>query len=109
MHYLYLFVAITAEVIATSMLKNTNEFTKLFPSLIVIIGYLFSFYFLALTLRVVPVGIAYAIWSGLGIVLVSIVAYFVYNQSFDLPAIIGVTLIISGVIIMNLFSKTIAH
>ncbi len=109
MHYLYLVVAITAEVVATSMLKATEEFTKPLPTLVVIVGYLFSFYFLTLTLRSLPVGVTYAVWCGLGIVLVSIVAFFLYGQSFDLPAIVGVTLIISGVIIMNLFSKTVVH
>jgi small multidrug resistance pump len=109
MAYIYLVVAIIAEVIATSTLKASEEFTKLIPSLIVIVGYGVAFYFLTLVLRTIPVGITYALWSGLGIVLVTIVALFLYKQTPDAPAIIGMTLIIAGVVIINIFSKTIKH
>lgn len=109
MHYLFLTIAIISEVIATSLLKATNEFTKLWPSLIVIAGYGCSFFFLTLTLKQIPVGIAYAIWSGLGIVLVSIISFIVYQQKLDTPAIIGISLIISGVVVINIFSKNIGH
>lgn len=107
--YAYLAVAIVAEVIATSALKAANGFTVLWPSLIVAIGYVVAFYFLSLTLKTMPVGIAYAIWSGLGIVAVSIIAFVVYRQVLDLPALIGMGLILAGVLVINLFSKTAGH
>lgn len=109
MAYLYLAVAIIAEVAATSALKASEEFTKLMPSLIVIIGYAAAFYFMTLVLRTIPVGITYAIWAGLGIVLVAIVGTVIYKEIPDLPAVIGMTLIVSGVIIINVFSKTVSH
>ena len=109
MNYIYLAVAIVAEVIATSTIKLSAEFTKLLPSAVVIVGYGISFYLLALALRSIPVGIAYATWSGVGIALVTISGAIFYRQIPDLPAIFGMFLIISGVIIMNLFSKTIVH
>jgi len=108
MAYVYLIIAITAEVVATSALKASEEFSKLLPSLIVVIGYSTSFYFLALTLRHLPIGIAYALWSGLGIILVTLVGIFVYHQTPDLPALIGMGFIITGVAIINLFS-TMSH
>ena len=109
MTYLYLVIAIVAEVIATSALKESDGFTKLIPSVIVVLGYGASFYLLGLVLRTVSVGVAYAIWSGLGIVLVSVVAWIIYKQHLDLPAIIGMTLIVTGVIIINLFSRFSVH
>ncbi len=107
--YLYLAIAILAEVIATSALKASNEFTRLWPSVIVVLGYGVAFYFLTLCLRTIPVGIAYAIWSGLGIVLVAIIAYFLYDQKLDAPALVGIGLILSGVLVINLLSKTSGH
>jgi len=109
LNYWYLLVAIITEVIATSALKSAEEFTKFWPSLIVIGGYLVSFYFMMLVLRTLPVGITYAIWSGVGIVLVAIAGIFLYKQTPDLPAVIGMGLIIVGVIIIHLFSKTVEH
>ena len=109
MGYLYLAIAIVSEVIATNALKASDEFTKLVPSLIVVIGYSASFYFLSLVLKLIPVGIAYAIWAGMGMILVAIVAAVVFRQLPDMPAIIGMALIISGVIVINVFSKTIRH
>lgn len=109
MGYWYLAIATIAEVIATSALKSSEEFTKIVPSLIVIVGYIVAFYFLALVLKTVPIGIAYAIWAGMGIVLVAIVAAVIYKQIPDLPALIGMGLIITGVVVMNIFSKTISH
>ncbi|MDE1461611.1 DMT family transporter [Spartinivicinus poritis] len=109
MVYVYLAIAIVAEVAATSALKASEEFTKLIPSLIVVIGYGLAFYLLTLVLRTMPVGIAYAIWSGLGIVLVAIVGVVVYRQVLDLPAIVGMLLIVVGVIIINVFSRTVGH
>lgn len=109
MTYLYLALAIVAEVAATSALKASNEFTQLIPSVIVIIGYIVAFYLLTLVLRTMPVGITYAMWSGLGIVLVTVVSMFLYKQTPDLPAVIGMGTIILGVVIINLFSKTVNH
>lgn len=107
MTYLYLAIAIIAEVTATSALKASEEFTKLIPSIIVVVGYIIAFYFMTLVLRVMPVGVTYAIWSGLGIVLVTILGVILYDQTPDLPAILGMGLIIAGVIVMHLFSKAI--
>jgi len=109
MTYLYLTIAIIAEVAATSALKASEEFTRLIPSLIVVIGYAVAFYFLTLVLRAIPVGITYAIWSGLGIVLVTVVGILLYRQMPDLPALIGMGLIVAGVVVINVFSKTVAH
>ena len=109
MQWLYLGIAIVAEVIATSMLKTTEGFTRLTPSLMVVAGYITAFYFLTLTLKTIPVGIAYAVWSGVGIVLVALVAWLWHKQTLDPPAIIGMTLIVAGVLVMNLFSKSVAH
>jgi|TARA_A100001391_G_C4982332_1_gene255674 small multidrug resistance pump len=108
-HWIYLAIAIIAEVIATSALKASHEFTRLVPTLIVVTGYLTAFYFLTLSLRVIPVGIAYAIWAGLGIVLIAIISWIVYGQKLDLPALLGMGLIISGVLVINLFSNTGGH
>ena len=109
MTYFYLTIAIIAEVAATSALKASEEFTRLVPSLIVVIGYGVAFYFMTLVLRVIPVGITYAIWSGLGIVLVTVAGIFLYKQVPDLPALIGMGLIVAGVVVINVFSKTVAH
>lgn len=109
MAYLYLAVAIIAEVIATSALKASEEFTKLVPSAIVIIGYGVAFYCLTLVLRNIPVGITYAIWAGLGIVLIAIVGAVLFRQVPDIPAVLGMTLIVSGVVVINVFSKTVSH
>lgn len=105
MTYIYLLAAIIGEVIATSALKAAEGFTRPGPSAIVVVGYAAAFYFLSLTLRTMPVGIAYAIWSGLGIVLISIVAWVVYRQTLDIPALVGMALIIAGVLVINVFSK----
>jgi small multidrug resistance pump len=109
MNWLYLFVAIAAEVVATSALKAADGFTRLVPSLIVVTGYAAAFYFLSLTLRSIPIGVAYAIWSGVGVILVSIVGVVVYKQAVDLPMAIGIALIIAGVLVMNIYSKTLSH
>lgn len=108
-HWIYLAIAIVAEVIATSALKASHEFTRLVPTIIVVTGYLTAFYSLTLSLRVIPVGIAYAIWAGLGIVLIAIISWILYGQKLDLPALVGMGLIISGVLVINLFSKTGGH
>ncbi|MGD9592705.1 MAG: multidrug efflux SMR transporter [Candidatus Berkiella sp.] len=109
MQYVYLLIAILAEVAATSALKAANEFTKLVPSVIVVVGYSVAFYFLMLSLRHIPLGIAYAIWSGLGICVIAFVGYIYYKQVLDLPAIIGIGLIVAGVITIQAFSKTTVH
>lgn len=107
--WLFLGVAIFCEVVATSSLKASQEFSKLIPSVIVVIGYIGAFYFLSLALKTIPVGIAYAIWAGFGIVAVAAISWFLYGQKLDFHAIIGIALILSGVIILNLFSKAVAH
>lgn len=109
MTYALLFVAIVAEVIATSALKAAEGFTRLVPSLIVIVGYGVAFVCLSLTLKTIPVGIAYATWSGFGIVLVAGVGWALYGQSLDLAGAVGLGLIIAGVLIVNLVSKTAVH
>jgi multidrug transporter EmrE-like cation transporter len=107
--YLFLSVAIVAEVIATSALKASESFTRPMPSIVVVIGYGVAFYFLSLTLRTFPVGLAYAIWSGVGIVLVSAVGWIVYGQKLDLWGVVGLGFIVIGVLIVNLLSKTAVH
>ncbi|MEW6255207.1 MAG: multidrug efflux SMR transporter [Pseudomonadota bacterium] len=109
MTYLYLLIAIVAEVIATSALKAAEGFTRLVPSLIVAVGYGVAFYCLSLVLRTMPVGIAYAIWSGVGIVLVAAIGAVLYGQKLDLAAMIGLGLIIAGVLVVNLLSKSVSH
>ena len=108
-NWLFLSAAIAAEVVATSALKASEGLTKLWPSVLVVCGYVIAFYCLSLTLRAIPVGVAYAIWSGVGIVLVSLIAWLVFGQKLDAPAMIGMALIISGVVVMNVFSKAVAH
>jgi len=107
--YLYLGIAIVAEVAATTALKASEGFTRLLPSIGVVVGYAIAFYGLALTLRTLPVGVAYAIWSGVGIVLVSLLGWLVYRQTLDAAALLGMGLIIAGVLVINLFSTTAGH
>ena len=109
MNWLYLTIAIVSEVLATSALKASDGFTRLYPSAVVVIGYGLAFYFLSLTLRTIPVGIAYAVWSGVGVVLVSSVGWILYGQKLDIAAVVGIALIIAGVIVLNVFSKSAAH
>jgi small multidrug resistance pump len=109
MHWVYLFVAIIAEVFATSALKMSAEFTKLLPSIVVVVGYLVAFYFLSLTLRTMPVAIVYALWSGIGIVLISLVGWIFLKQNLDTAALFGIGLITSGVLVLNIFSNSVAH
>lgn len=109
MHWFYLAFAIVAEVIATSALKASDGFTRLLPSVIVVLGYGLAFFLLSLTLRTIPVGIAYAIWSGVGIVLVALIGLFVFKQSLDWPALLGIGLILAGVLVMQVFSRSSGH
>ncbi len=106
MSWLYLTIAIIAEIIATSALKGAEGFTKLWPSIITIVGYMIAFYCLSLSLRHIPVGIAYAVWSGAGIVAISIIGLLVFKQSLDTAAFIGIALIVAGVFVLNVFSKS---
>lgn len=108
-HWILLAIAIVSEVIATSYLKSAEGFTRLWPSLVVVVGYLLAFYLLSLTLKTIPVGIAYAIWSGVGIVLIALSGWLFLGQSLDIPAVIGLTLIIAGVAVINIFSQSAAH
>jgi len=107
--WLLLLVAILSEVIGTAALKASDGFTKLWPVLTVIVGYSLSFYCLSMVLRTIPVGVAYAVWSGVGILLITLVAWLFMGQKLDAGAIAGILLILSGVIVMNLFSKSLPH
>jgi small multidrug resistance pump len=107
--WLYLAIAICSEVVATSFLKTSDGFSRLWPSVIVIGGYGISFYFLSLTLAAIPLGIAYAVWSGVGLVLISIVGSLYHHQHLDMPALAGIGLIMLGVLIINLYSKSVTH
>ncbi len=107
--YLYLAIAILAEVVATSALKSADGFTRPLPSLLVLLGYGIAFYCLSLVMKTVPIGVAYAIWSGVGIVLIALIGWLVLKQSLDVPAMIGMALIVAGVAVIQLFSRTTAH
>ena len=109
MKWVYLLLAIVSEVVATSALKSSESFSRLWPSVLTVVGYGVAFYLLSLTLREMPVGIAYAIWSGVGIVLVSLAAVVLVGQKLDLPALIGMGLIVAGVIVINVCSKSVVH
>ena len=109
MNWLYLAIAIVAEVIATSALKASEGFTRPLPAVLVVAGYGIAFYLLSLTLRTIPMGVVYAIWSGAGIVLITLAGYFLYKQRLDLPALVGIGLIVAGVLVMQLFSKSTSH
>ena len=107
--WLLLSLAIIAEVFGTSFLKSSEGFTKLWPSVAVIVGYLVAFYFLSLSLKVIPVGIAYAICAGVGVVLIALIGWIVFSQKLDIPAIIGISMILGGVVVLNVFSSSITH
>ena len=109
MHYMWLFIAIIAETIGTTALQASQQFTRLWPSVAVVVFYLVSFYFMALALKVMPVGIVYAIWSGLGIVCIAAIGYFLFDQRLDGPALLGLSFIITGILIIHLFSGTTTH
>jgi len=102
--YLYLAIAIVAEVIGTSALKAAEGFTRLLPSVVVIVGYSTAFYFLSLALKAIPVGIAYAIWSGVGVALITLIGWIVFKQRLDAPALAGLALIVAGVVVIQFFS-----
>ncbi len=108
MKWIYLTIAIIAEVIGTTALKSTEGFTKLVPSMVVLVAYSTTFFFLSFVLKTIPVGIAYAIWSGVGIGLIALIGYVKFGQSLDLAAMIGIAFIILGVVIINFFSKSVS-
>ncbi|UYG07432.1 multidrug efflux SMR transporter [Halomonas sp. M4R1S46] len=109
MSYVYLALAIIAEVVATSSLKASQEFTRFWPSVVVVVGYGLAFYTLTLALRTLPVGIAYAFWAGLGIVLVTLIGFLVYGERPDLPAVLGLAMIVGGVVVIQAFSSVTPH
>ena len=109
LHYVFLIFAILAETIGTTALQASQQFTRFWPSVLVVIAYGVSFYLLAQTLRVMPVGIVYAMWSGLGIVLIAAIGYMVFGQRLDLPAVIGIAMILGGILVIHLFSRTAPH
>ncbi len=107
--YFFLLVAVIAETIGTTSLQASQQFTRLWPSILVVVGYGFAFYFMALTLKYMPVGIVYAIWSGLGIFLIAMIGFVVFGQKLDWPAILGLVMILAGILVIHLFSKTAGH
>lgn len=107
--WIFLSVAIVSEVAATSALKASEGFSRFWPSLVVVVGYGLAFYFLSLTLRTIPVGVAYAIWSGTGVALVALIAWLFFGQALDAPAVLGLLLIVAGVVVLNVFSRTVSH
>jgi len=109
MHYIYLFFAVLAETIGTSALQASQQFTRLWPSVTVVIAYALSFYLLSLTLKFMPVGVVYALWSGLGIVFIAIIGFAVFGQRLDAPAVLGLALIIAGIMVIQLFSNATPH
>ncbi|MFF5383365.1 DMT family transporter [Pedobacter suwonensis] len=109
MKYLYLTLAIITEVIGSSFLNASNQFTKLVPSAITVVAYISCFYFLSVTLKHMPLGVAYAIWGGLGIVLTAVISVVVFKSKFDVASVIGIMLIVSGVVVLNFFSKANVH
>jgi small multidrug resistance pump len=108
-NWLILAIAILAETVATTALKASAGFTRLIPSVLVVLGYGIAFYMLALTLRSIPLGVTYAVWSGVGIVLITLAGWLLYGQKLDAGALVGIALILAGVLVMNLFSKTAGH
>ena len=108
-NWLYLVIAIGCEVAATSALKASEGFTRPLPSLVVVTGYVLAIYLLSLTLRTIPVGVAYAIWSGVGVALIAVIGWLFLGQKLDAPAIAGLVLIVAGVVVINLFSRTAGH
>ena len=109
LHYVYLVIAVAAETIGTTALQASNQFTRVWPSVLVVVAYAVAFYFLGVVLKYIPVGIAYAIWSGLGIVLIAVIGFAVFGQRLDWAALLGLGLIISGIVVIQLFSGAATH
>lgn len=107
--YLILILAVAAETIGTTALQASQQFSRLWPSVLVVVAYAISFYLLSMTLKIMPVGVVYALWSGLGIVLIAIIGLLVFGQKLDLPAVIGIAMILGGIIVIQLFSQTSPH
>lgn len=108
-HYIYLIIAVAAETIGTTALQASQQFSRLWPSLLVLVAYGFSFYMMGLTLKFMPVGIVYAIWSGLGILMIAIIGFVIFGQRLDWPAVLGMALIMTGIVIIHLFSRSSGH
>lgn len=108
-HYIILLIAVASETIGTAALQASAQFTRFWPSVLVVIAYAVSFYFLAVALRTIPLGIAYALWSGLGIVFIASIGFIIYGQKLDLPAILGLGMILGGIVVIHLFSSTSTH
>jgi small multidrug resistance pump len=106
-HWVLLGIAIVAEVIGTSFLKASDGFTRLWPSAVVVVSYCIAFYFLGLTLKTMPVGIAYAVWAGAGIALIALIGWVIFGQALDVPAAIGISLIVAGIVVLQLFSGSV--
>ena len=109
LHYVYLVIAVAAETIGTTALQASDQFTRLWPTVLVVFAYGFAFYFLGIALKYIPVGIAYALWSGLGIVLIAVIGFAVFGQVLDLAAILGLAMIIGGIVVIQLFSSSATH
>ena len=109
MAYFYLVLAVMAETVGTSALQASKQFTRPLPSVLVVVGYACAFWFLSLVLRSIPVGVAYAIWSGLGILFIALIGWLVFRQPLDLPAMIGMAMILAGIIVIQVFSGTASH
>ncbi|MEP5630735.1 MAG: SMR family transporter [Tateyamaria sp.] len=108
-HYIYLIIAVIAETIGTTALQASDQFTRVWPSVLVVIAYGFAFYFLGIALKYIPVGIAYALWSGLGIVLIALIGFTVFGQVLDIAALIGLSMIIGGIVVIQMFSSSATH
>ena len=108
-HYVYLITAVAAETVGTTALQASQQFTRLWPSVLCVVSYAVAFYLLSLALKVMPVGVLYAIWSGLGIVLIAAIGFTVFGQRLDLPAMLGILMILSGIMIIHLFSNATPH
>jgi small multidrug resistance pump len=109
LHYFYLVVAVIAETIGTTALQASSHFTRFWPSVLVVIAYAAAFYYLGAVLKFIPVGIAYALWSGLGIILIALIGFIVFGQILDLAAVLGLAMIIGGIAVIQLFSNTATH
>ncbi len=109
MHYIYLLLAVAAETIGTSALQSSQQFTRLWPSVLVVVAYAISFYLLSMTLKFMPVGVVYALWSGLGIVFIALIGFWVFGQRLDWPAVLGLLLIVAGIVVIQMFSKSVTH
>lgn len=109
LQYIYLVIAVAAETIGTTALQASNQFTKFWPTMLVVGAYAVAFYFLGMALKYIPVGIAYALWSGLGIVLIALIGFIIFDQRLDLPALLGLGMIISGIVVIQAFSNTATH